>query len=99
MSRAGSSHSPCLAPRTRPRYGSTISMKLWRNSTRRSPVSAQNRPASMARAIAEPDGAADERAEEPRGGGLAQPAFEQDDQAGQDEGEGDVGGRRPTGSG
>ena len=36
-SRAGSSHSPCLPPSTRPRYGSMISTNAWRNSTRRSP--------------------------------------------------------------
>src|SRR5207247_172621 len=54
VSRAGSSHSPCLPPSTRPRYGSTISVKLWRNSTRRSPLSAQNRPVTIRWAMPRP---------------------------------------------
>ena len=46
-----------------------------------------------ARAIAEPDRAADERAEDTRDRGFAQAALEQHDQARQDERERDVDGR------
>ena len=44
----------------------------------------------MARAMREADGAADERAEHPGDRGLAQPAFEQDDERRQRERETDV---------
>ena len=55
-------------------------MKLWRNTTRRSPVSAQNSAAPIVLRERQADRAADQRAEHVRDRGVAQPRLEDHDQ-------------------